>query len=323
MMPVYTAKAYGAEPVYAYRPVLNAEMLRDWAAAQGLTQALPADDMHVTVVFSKTPFSAEITQAAKEHTIIGYGNIVVRGGKRTVVPLGDKGAVVLKIECADLQYEHMIFREMGASWDFQEYTPHITITYTGSDAPVAQMQPFTGDIVLGPLRAEPLNPDWDGEVVETALPESPDLSKNGKSATLQEKAEGKNMDDTVTKATEILKVDRQRRIVWGWASVSTVKGELVVDRQGDRIAPVQMEKMADSFMRSTRAAKAMHEGADVGEIIHSFPLTKELAEAFDIQTDKEGWITGVYVADDAEWAKVLRGEYAGLSIGARAKRKPV
>jgi hypothetical protein len=81
--------------------------------------------------------------------------------------------------------------------------------------------------------------------------------------------------------------------------------------------------MADSFMRSARAAKAMHDGEDVGEVIHSFPLTNELAEAFGIKTDREGWITGTYIKSDAEWAKVMRNEYRGLSIGGRAKRRPV
>jgi cation transport regulator ChaB len=152
--------------------------------------------------------------------------------------------------------------------------------------------------------------------------ESDDLLELVISAIVQAVTKGDDMDDTVTKATEILKVDRDRRIVWGWASVSTMKGELVVDRQGDRIAPSQMEKMADGFMRSARAAKAMHQGDDVGEVIHSLPLTKELADALGIQTDREGWITGTYVASDAEWAKVLAGEYAGFSIGGKARRKP-
>lgn len=129
------------------------------------------------------------------------------------------------------------------------------------------------------------------------------------------------MDHEVSKASDILKVDTSRRIVWGWASVSTVNGELVTDRQGDRIAPAEMEKMADRFMRSARAAKAMHDGDDVGEVVHSFPLTAELAKAFGIKTDREGWITGTYIKSDAEWAKVLKGEYRGLSIGGRAKRR--
>ena len=128
------------------------------------------------------------------------------------------------------------------------------------------------------------------------------------------------MDHEVTKSSSILKVDTARRIVWGWASVSTMKGELVTDLQGDRIAPGEMEKMADRFMRSARAAKAMHDGDDVGEVIHSFPLTAELAKAFGLQTDREGWITGTYIKSDAEWAKVMAGEYKGLSIGARGRR---
>ncbi len=130
-----------------------------------------------------------------------------------------------------------------------------------------------------------------------------------------------DMTENVTKTSDILKVDTERRIVWGWASVCTMKGETVTDLQGDRIAPAQMEKMADRFMRSARAAKAMHYGDDVGEVIHSFPMTKELADAFGIQSDREGWITGTYIKSDEEWAKVRNGTYKGLSIGGRARRK--
>lgn len=130
-----------------------------------------------------------------------------------------------------------------------------------------------------------------------------------------------DMTEDVTKTADILKVDNERRIVWGWASVCTMKGETVTDLQGDRIAPAQMEKMADRFMRSARAAKAMHYGDDVGEVIHSFPMTKELADAFGIQSEREGWITGTYIKSDEEWGKVRRGEYKGLSIGGRARRK--
>jgi cation transport regulator ChaB len=131
------------------------------------------------------------------------------------------------------------------------------------------------------------------------------------------------MEHTVAKASDILKVDTARRIVWGWASVSTMKGELVTDLQGDRMTPEVMAKMADRFMRSARAAKAMHDGDDVGEVIHSFPLTNELAKAFGIETDREGWITGTYIKSDDEWEKVLRNEYRGLSIGGRARRREV
>jgi len=322
-------KASGAKPIYMYRSVMNAEEIVEWAREQGFGSTLEPNDMHVTVVFSKAAFSRELTEVAESHGQLGYSNIVVRGGKRAVVPLGDKGAVVLKIQSDQLQYEHMEFRGMGASWDFQEYTPHVTITYRGTTKPPSEIMPFTGDIVLGPLRAKPLNPEWDTEIAEI------DLATQGGAESLQDVSRQKDLSKTsdshivrdmaeheVNKSATILKLDTERRIVWGWASVSTLKGELVTDLQGDRMSPAVMSKMADGFMRSVRAAKAMHEGEDVGEVIHSFPLTKELADAFGIQTDREGWITGTYIKSDEEWAKVLKGEYRGLSIGGKAKRRP-
>lgn len=488
-------KASGAAPVYMYRSVLNAEQIIEWAALQGFSSTLPPDDMHVTVVFSRAAFDADISRTAEVNGIVTHNNIVIRGGRRVVTPLGDKGAVVLKIESLHLQGEHAYFREMGASWDYQEYTPHISITYAGEDVDVSSMQPFMGDIVLGPLRAKPLNPAWDGDVEEVpvgkaatyqppasarnnakrvlrwreehgsdvkgmtsvgwararqlasgkpigrdtvarmsafnrhrknaavapeyksepwkdagyvawlgwggttgidwarsimeglnkrslnddmfttaaeAAARSMDLGLNGEVhvhetadgmavympgaehedylermaelAGLEYEGEDEEEDSEdegegllervigsmvsaamsyeMDKAAAILKVDAPRRIVWGWASVSTVNGNLVTDLQGDTITPTEMSKMADRFMRSARAAKAMHDGDDVGEVVHSFPLTKELADAFGITTDREGWITGTYIKSDEEWAKVLRGDYKGLSIGGKAKRTP-
>lgn len=124
------------------------------------------------------------------------------------------------------------------------------------------------------------------------------------------------------KAADILKLDNERRIAWGWASVSTLKGELVTDLQGDTITPSEMEKMADRFMASARTAKAMHEGDSIGEVLHSLPLTADLAKALGIETDREGWIIGMRIHDDATWAAMKAGQFAGFSIGGKAKRSP-
>lgn len=495
-----TRKASGAEPIYMYRPVMNAEMLRDWAREQGFTSTLPVDDMHVTVVFSRTPFSAELSSmagAAKSGAPIHGNNVVIRGGNRTVARLGDKGAVVLKIDSRELQEEHGYFRDMGASWDYPEYLPHITLTYKGMSVDTEQMRPFTGDIVLGPLMAKALNTNWDSEIVEEVLtakaaetykppqaarnnarrvlawrekygdevkgmtqvgwtrarqlasgerisrdtvarmsafnrhrknaavaPEYRDtpwkdagyvawlgwggttgvdwargimdgLNKrmiNDDSFTMRDEAVVRSMelglngavhihetadgqvvympgedhedylermaelggisdDDTdeeedvagagegllerviggimtaamnyeFSKTADIIKLDSERRIAWGWASVSTLKGELVTDLQGDVIMPDEMEKMADRFMMSARTAKAMHEGEGIGEVIHSLPLTSELAKALGLETDREGWIIGMKIHDDAVWQAFKDGRLKGFSIGGKGKRTP-
>lgn len=129
------------------------------------------------------------------------------------------------------------------------------------------------------------------------------------------------MGYAMNKCATILKTDDEQRIVWGWAYVSTEKGELLTDTQGDSIEPVEMVKMANDFMLSARTAKAMHQGEGIGEMIHSLPLTADLAKALGIETEREGWIVGMKVHDDAVWERVRAGEFSGFSIGGRAKER--
>lgn len=116
----------------------------------------------------------------------------------------------------------------------------------------------------------------------------------------------------------IVKRDEEQRIVYGWASVVTEKGQPVVDKQDDIISPDEMESMATDFMLSARTAKAMHEGEGIGEVVHSLPLTKTLAESLGIETQREGWIIAMKIHDDAVWQRVKTGELKAFSIGGRA-----
>lgn len=142
--------------------------------------------------------------------------------------------------------------------------------------------------------------------------------------TVIEAAIGAIMDATMEKrASKIIKLDDEARIVWGWASVVSVDGKPMVDRQGDIISAEVMTKAADRFMEDVRVAKAMHEGAQIGEVIHSFPLTKALGEALGVHSALEGWIVAMKVHDDSVWNRVKSGELAAFSIGGMGKRNAV
>jgi hypothetical protein len=117
---------------------------------------------------------------------------------------------------------------------------------------------------------------------------------------------------------KVVKVDEEQRIIFGWASVTKVNDELVVDLQGDVIETETLHKAVNEFMENVRLGKLMHEGEQVGQIIHSFPVSKDIMSALGIQTDKEGWITGYKVYDDALWEDVKSGKYAAFSIGGAA-----
>ena len=120
---------------------------------------------------------------------------------------------------------------------------------------------------------------------------------------------------------KILKIDEDQRIIYGWASVTTYKGDLVVDLQGDVIKTDTLHKSINEFMKSVRVGKLNHSGEQVGQIVHSFPMSKEICAALGIQSDKEGWITGYHVTDDTLWEKVKSGDYAEFSIGGRAQKQ--
>ena len=122
---------------------------------------------------------------------------------------------------------------------------------------------------------------------------------------------------------KILKTDEDQRIVYGWASVITEKGEPVVDRQGDIIESTTLVKAVNEFMEYVRVGKEMHKGDEVGRVIHSLPVTKEICDSLGIQTDREGWIVAMKVYDDATWNRVKSGELAAFSIGGRANREEI
>jgi len=120
---------------------------------------------------------------------------------------------------------------------------------------------------------------------------------------------------------QILKADEEQRLVYGWASVVTEKGEPVIDRQGDIIEPDTLVKAVNNFMEHVRVGKEMHKGDQIGAVIHSMPVTKEIGESLGIQSDREGWVVAFKVYDDDVWDKVKSGELAAFSIGGRATKE--
>jgi len=136
-------------------------------------------------------------------------------------------------------------------------------------------------------------------------------------------------DTSVSDMTEssiegkILKVDDEQRMVFGWASVVTEDGEAVIDRQGDVIEAETLVKAVNEFMEHVRVGKAMHTGEQVGAVVHSLPITKEIGDALGIHSNGEGWVVAYKVFDDSVWERVKSGELAAFSIGGRAQKQEI
>ena len=124
----------------------------------------------------------------------------------------------------------------------------------------------------------------------------------------------------------VQKVDEEKKLVFGWASVSvTVDGQEVLDLQEDMIDPETLEEAAYKFAELYRDGGEMHERTGVAVMIESVILTAEKQAAIGIPagTLPVGWWLGFRVTDDDVWEKVKSGEYNMFSIGGTAIREEI
>lgn len=141
--------------LYVRRNVKNAADIVKWAKSQGFETTLPAEDMHVTIAFSRTPIDWMKTGETWADELQ-----IAAGGARIVEPLGPKGAVVLLFNSSELSWRHRSIIRAGASWDWPDYQPHITITYEAKGMDLSKVEPYRGEIVLGPEIFSEVKDDW-------------------------------------------------------------------------------------------------------------------------------------------------------------------
>ena len=135
----------------------------------------------------------------------------------------------------------------------------------------------------------------------------------------------KSNNTSVDIPVNIQKHDEDRQYVFGWANVSSVDGELVVDSHNDTIALSELEDAAYAFALhfNDAAVGEMHKGTAKGKLIESFVVTPQKLEKMGLPEDAlpHGWWLGLYVEDKELFEKVKKGEYLALSIQGVAQRE--
>lgn len=167
------------------------------------------EDPHVTVLFStKTiPWSPDVTPLTVPRSqFLGFQ------------VLGQDRAWVLRFECAALQSRWAAAVSAGAAVTYESMQPHLTLNYTGPDAPIT-VPPF--DLEFGPEVTGPLKTDvfkFDLEALAEAVHDSwcahcedPSDPHNIPYAQLSEKA--KQVDrDAVLAVLRIAKADKPGQV---------------------------------------------------------------------------------------------------------------
>lgn len=173
--------------LYVRRDVLNADAIIAWAKEQGFTNVYPAEQMHVTIAFSKSEVDwMKVGEAWGSEGGDDEGRLIVKpGGVRLVERLGQQGeAVVLMFTSSALSWRHESIKNAGASWDYEDYQPHITISMDAPEIDVKAIEPYRGEIVLGPEIFEEVNENWREKVKHDHTPggKEHDQDKHGNRA---------------------------------------------------------------------------------------------------------------------------------------------
>ncbi len=132
--------------LYVRRDVVNKAEIAAWAKSQGIDDL--NDDLHVTIAYSRQPLDWMKAGNANDWGDDKAGQITITaGGPRVIEPLGDQSAVLM-FASTTLQYRHQSIIEAGASHDYGNYIPHVSLTKSSVD--LESIKPYRGPIVLGP-----------------------------------------------------------------------------------------------------------------------------------------------------------------------------
>lgn len=126
----------------------------------------------------------------------------------------------------------------------------------------------------------------------------------------------------------IEKVDPDKRLVYGWASVVTEKGQPVIDRHGDIIPVDVLVDAVHKFNTEVRNGGVMHirnggEVVKIATVVESIVFTEDLQKTLSIDLGKVGWFLGMRIEHDKVWEMVKSGELKAFSIGGRGLRQSV
>lgn len=327
--------------LYVFRPVLNSDDITGWAKSVGFLTVLT--DLHATIAYSKEPVDWDLVGKSPNKQVI------VTGGDRSLTRFkgGTSSATVLRFDSHELGERWRQIRDEGASWDYRDYKPHVTISY---DAPPEAVlwEPYRGPIIFGPEEFEEVKDDPKADMVEKRDEEmAKDIEKLGARNSKKDLERiqavhdhavdlgaschhGEDDDeDDIAKGDigqyRLAKVDDSLGLVFGYAIICKARGkdyyDLNVDadtgkRVPEHVPESTMLKAASDFMLHSRVGNEMHSGPDKGTYVFAFPLTSDIAKAFGIETPVTGLLVGFKPPPDM-LAKFKDGTYKGFSIEGR------
>jgi hypothetical protein len=153
--------------LYVRRDVLNGDEILAHFAEQGVdVSVVDPEELHVTILYSRQPvdwikmgeamsYGPVNYSRADEESDEEYDMCVRAGGPRVMEAYGTPpDTLVMCFASSALTWRHQDMVYRGASHDYDDYNPHLSIApWDGTDP--REIEPWTGEIELGPEIFEP------------------------------------------------------------------------------------------------------------------------------------------------------------------------
>lgn len=139
------------------------DALRAFCAAYDIPNPISADEMHATLIYSeKGSHNFEHEESYKTLIKAKFAGFEMFGE--------DKNVLVVKLKSPELTKRHnYLMDEYDLSYNFDEYRPHITLSYDAAGIDISKLDPYYGDLILEGEDANELDLDWspDNETRDT------------------------------------------------------------------------------------------------------------------------------------------------------------
>ena len=122
----------------------SAKKLADWIIDSEIIEPIDTKDLHITTTYSKVDPKREILPSNKTNITLNYKEFSIATYGR---------ALVLEVTSDELEEIHKSAIDAGASYDYDTYKPHITISY--NDKANENILP----LILSHEEVEPLKED--------------------------------------------------------------------------------------------------------------------------------------------------------------------
>lgn len=139
------------------------DALSQYCKTHNIPNAIAPDKFHTTILYSRK-YCPDYKAAGKyDPMLVGkaLGNFHVWKTSPSDPNAEKTNCLILPFDCPDLAARHKELMDThGATYDYDEYKPHVTLSYNIGDLDVDSLPPFEGDIEIADEYQEDLDLDW-------------------------------------------------------------------------------------------------------------------------------------------------------------------